>query len=317
MTERDLPEYLRPGLDLVFVGFNPGERSAQVRHYYAGRGNAFWPLLSAAGLVPEPLTYRDDARLPDFGIGLTDLVGRWSRSSAELSRAELAAGAAVLRETLRRYRPRVVAFNGKGAYEAFAGRRCRLGLQPERLGESLVFVLPSPSGRNGSLSRAEKLAWYRRLAAVVAAARETGRTDDTGAARRGASPPRRECAMAERLAAMQCVPCRRGEPTVTEEELAEYRPQVPDWEIVEVEGVRRLTRTFRFPDFRTALDFTVRVGEAAEQEGHHPAILTEWGRVGVSWWTHAIDGLHRNDFIMAAKTDRIYAERRQEGGAPP
>lgn len=123
--------------------------------------------------------------------------------------------------------------------------------------------------------------------------------------------------MAERLAAMQCVPCRRGEPTVTEEELAEYRPQVPDWEIVEVEGVRRLTRTFRFPDFRTALDFTVRVGEAAEQEGHHPAILTEWGRVGVSWWTHAIDGLHRNDFIMAAKTDRIYAERRQGGGPPP
>ena len=312
MTERDLPEYLRPGLDLVFVGFNPGERSALVGHYYAGRGNAFWPLLHQAGLVPEPLTYRDDGRLPDLGIGLTDLVGRSTRSSAELSRAELAAGAAALRARLLCLRPRVVAFTGKGAYEAFAGRRCGLGLQPERLGASLVFVLPSPSGRNGSQTRAEKLAWFRRLAAVVAEARRGG-----GSAEDGTSPPGRERAMAENLAAMQCVPCRRGEPPVTEAELAEYRPQVPDWEVVEVDGVRRLTRVFRFPDFRTALAFTVRVGEAAEEQGHHPAILTEWGRVRVSWWTHAINDLHRNDFVMAAKTDRIYQESGPENAPPP
>lgn len=308
---RALPEYLRQGLDVVFVGYNPGERSARVGHYYAGRGNRFWPLLYESGLVPEPLTYQDDVRATEFGIGLTDLVGRWTRSSADLSRAELAAGAAGLREKLLRCRPRVVAFTGKGAYEALAGRRCELGLQAERLGRSLVFVLPSPSARNGRMTRAGKLAWYRRLAELVASLRGTGHNI---LAADGGLPAGRRTAMAEKLAAMTCVACRADEPTVTEAEIAEYHPQVPEWRIVEVDGVKRLTRRYRFPDFRTALAFTIRVGEAAEEQGHHPAILTEWGRVTVSWWTHAIQGLHRNDFIMAAKTDLLYAESGTEGG---
>jgi 4a-hydroxytetrahydrobiopterin dehydratase len=108
------------------------------------------------------------------------------------------------------------------------------------------------------------------------------------------------------LAQMKCVACRRDAPTVTDGEIAEFRPQVPDWEIVEVDGIRRLTRVFSFDDFAQALNFTLRVGELAEEEGHHPALLTEWGRATVTWWTHKIKGLHRNDFVMAAKTDGLY-----------
>jgi 4a-hydroxytetrahydrobiopterin dehydratase len=111
--------------------------------------------------------------------------------------------------------------------------------------------------------------------------------------------------MMNQLASMKCEACRRGAPTVTEEEAAELGQQVPQWEIVEREGIQRLERVFEFPDFRQALAFTNRVGEAAEEEGHHPALLTEWGRVTVTWWTHKIRGLHRNDFVMAAKTDQL------------
>lgn len=104
---------------------------------------------------------------------------------------------------------------------------------------------------------------------------------------------------------MECIPCRGKEPTVTDEEIAEYRPQVPDWEIIEVEGVKHLKRTFPFKNFAEALAFTNRVGELAEKEDHHPMLITEWGKVTVHWWTHKIGGLHRNDFIMAVKTDDL------------
>jgi 4a-hydroxytetrahydrobiopterin dehydratase len=108
------------------------------------------------------------------------------------------------------------------------------------------------------------------------------------------------------LAQMKCTACRGDEPTLTDAEIAELRPQVPEWEVVEREGVKRLERTFRFGNFAQALAFTNRVGEQAEEEGHHPALLTEWGRVTVTWWTHKIGGLHRNDFIMAARTDELF-----------
>jgi 4a-hydroxytetrahydrobiopterin dehydratase len=109
------------------------------------------------------------------------------------------------------------------------------------------------------------------------------------------------------LAQMRCVACRRDAPTVTEAEIAELRPEVPEWELVELDGIKRLRRVFSFDDFGQALEFTNKVGTAAEAEGHHPALLTEWGRTTVTWWTHKIRGLHRNDFIMAAKTDQLYA----------
>ena len=88
-------------------------------------------------------------------------------------------------------------------------------------------------------------------------------------------------------------------------------PPDPDWEVLEVDGVKRLRRVFTFADFSQALTFTDRVGGLAEEEGHHPALLTEWGRTTVTWWTHKIGGLHRNDFIMAAKTDELF---RPSGG---
>jgi len=108
------------------------------------------------------------------------------------------------------------------------------------------------------------------------------------------------------LTAERCVACRRDAPTVTDAEAAELHAEIPDWEVVEIEGVRRLRRVFAFDDFAQALAFTNMLGGIAEEQGHHPALLTEWGRVTVSWWTHKIRGLHRNDFIMAAKTDRLY-----------
>src|SRR5688572_12447219 len=107
------------------------------------------------------------------------------------------------------------------------------------------------------------------------------------------------------LAQMKCVACREGEPTVTDAEMERYLTQVPGWKVVEREGIKRLERVFKFKDFAEALAFTNKVGTLAEAEGHHPAILTEWGRVTVTWWTHKIKGLHRNDFIMAAKADEL------------
>jgi 4a-hydroxytetrahydrobiopterin dehydratase len=116
----------------------------------------------------------------------------------------------------------------------------------------------------------------------------------------------------DELTQMKCEVCRVGAPRVTEAETMEYLKQVPAWIIVEREEIKRLERVFRFNDFVTALAFTNKVGALAEAEGHHPAILTEWGRVGVAWWTHKINGLHRNDFIMSAKTDEIYQEFAKE-----
>jgi 4a-hydroxytetrahydrobiopterin dehydratase len=92
---------------------------------------------------------------------------------------------------------------------------------------------------------------------------------------------------------------------VTEAEVAELKREVSGWQLLERDGIARLERVFHFPSFADALAFTNRVGALAEAEGHHPALLTEWGRVTVTWWTHKIRGLHRNDFIMAAKTDAL------------
>ncbi len=109
------------------------------------------------------------------------------------------------------------------------------------------------------------------------------------------------------LTQSRCVACRGGEPTLTPQETAALRPQVPEWEVVEAEGIPRLRRTFRFKDFREALAFADRVGELAEAEQHHPDLHVAWGRVTVETWTHKIRGLHRNDFILAAKTDALFA----------
>jgi 4a-hydroxytetrahydrobiopterin dehydratase len=94
---------------------------------------------------------------------------------------------------------------------------------------------------------------------------------------------------------------------VTQEEMEAYLPQIPEWQVVAVDGENRLKRTYKFKNFSGPLAFTNQVGELAEKEDHHPQIVLEWGRVLISWWTHAIGGLHRNDFIMAARCDRLFA----------
>lgn len=103
----------------------------------------------------------------------------------------------------------------------------------------------------------------------------------------------------------KCEPCRGGMPALTDEEIDQFHRQTKRWSVVEKGGIRRLERAFRFDDFAQALAFTNKVGQIAEDEGHHPDILTEWGKVTVSWWTHKIGGLHKNDFVMAAKTDLL------------
>ncbi len=106
----------------------------------------------------------------------------------------------------------------------------------------------------------------------------------------------------------KCAACRRDSPLVTEAEIQELKPQIPQWTLVEREAIQQLQRVFTLRDFSQALSFTNRIGGLAEVEGHHPAILTEWGRVTVNLWTHKIHGLNRNDFIMAAKIDALAAE---------
>jgi len=107
---------------------------------------------------------------------------------------------------------------------------------------------------------------------------------------------------------LKCVPCRGGEPPLSDFEISVLKPQVPDWKVYQVDGINRLERVFTFKNFAQAIAFTDQVGALAEAEDHHPAILTEWGRVTVTWWTHKIKGLHQNDFIMAAKTDELYRQ---------
>jgi 4a-hydroxytetrahydrobiopterin dehydratase len=108
------------------------------------------------------------------------------------------------------------------------------------------------------------------------------------------------------LRELKCVPCRGGDPSLTGDQIQELQPQVPEWDVVERDGVKRLERVFKFRNFKDALAFTVKVGDLAEAEDHHPTLTTEWGKVTVTWWTHVIKGLHQNDFVMAAKTDQIY-----------
>lgn len=108
------------------------------------------------------------------------------------------------------------------------------------------------------------------------------------------------------LTQMKCVVPRKGSKKVTDEEMAEFKPQIAEWEIIERDGMPQLRRVFKFKNFVQALEFTNKVGELAEEEDHHPALLTEWGRVTIRWWTHKIKGLHLNDLITAAKTDQLY-----------
>jgi 4a-hydroxytetrahydrobiopterin dehydratase len=122
--------------------------------------------------------------------------------------------------------------------------------------------------------------------------------------------------MSTALVGETCEACRKDSPRVTEAQIEELKPFIPDWNLIDVDGVPRLERSFKFSDYPDALAFTQAVGELAESQGHHPVITVEARRVRITWWTHAIKFLHRNDFIMAAKTDEIFnACQSREGKA--
>lgn len=107
------------------------------------------------------------------------------------------------------------------------------------------------------------------------------------------------------LSSQQCEACRVGAPRLSDDELQSLLPEIPDWEVISVENVAQLKREFKFNNFVSAIEFANKVGELAETENHHPKLVVEWGRVTVFWWTHKIHGLHRNDAILAAKTDTL------------
>ena len=111
------------------------------------------------------------------------------------------------------------------------------------------------------------------------------------------------------LAAGKCVPCRGGDPSLTEAEIADLMSHVPQWQTVTQDNILRLQRVFKFKNYAQAVDFTNKIAAIAEEEGHHPLIVLEWGKVTVQWWTHVVKGLHRNDFIMAAKTNELYNQQ--------
>ena len=104
----------------------------------------------------------------------------------------------------------------------------------------------------------------------------------------------------------KCVACRRDSPEVTEQEIKKLCSEVPEWRLTRLGGIKRIERSFKFRNFAEALKFATLLGAVSESEGHHPRLIVEWGNVGVEWWTHKINGLHRNDFIMATKSDEIY-----------
>jgi TDG/mug DNA glycosylase family protein len=170
-TKKSTPKRLRlrdcvkPPVDVLFVGINPGMRSAALGHHFAGYSNRFWPLLFESKLVPERITHDDDRRLPEWGFGITNVVPRATPGIDTIDPREYAAGARGLKRKIRRWRPRLVACVGVTVFRSlFAStRKVRLGLQSERLAGAEVFVLPNPSGRNAHHSLRQMRAAFRAL----------------------------------------------------------------------------------------------------------------------------------------------------------
>lgn len=165
-TVSHLRDCLRPGIRALFVGINPGMRSAATGHHFAGYSNRFWRLLFEAGLVPERLAFEDDGRLPEFGFGMTNLVARPTPGISDLAPSEYDAGRRRLTAKIRRYRPEVVVLIGVTLYRALFERATSddpLGLRVETLAGVPVFVLPNPSGRNANYSYAEMLDAFKSL----------------------------------------------------------------------------------------------------------------------------------------------------------
>jgi TDG/mug DNA glycosylase family protein len=171
---KTLTDLLPKGSRLIIVGCNPSPVSARLGCYYAGRGNQFWSLLHESELVPEPLRPLDSVRVTEFGIGLTDLVKRPSKSSSDVLAREFAAGRKLLHRKLKRIGPSVLVFNGKVVYEQFTGTRCQYGLQKERLYGASIYVLPSTSTRCARTSYQQKLRHFKSVFKLVEFKRHLG-----------------------------------------------------------------------------------------------------------------------------------------------
>jgi double-stranded uracil-DNA glycosylase len=165
---KGLTDVTAANLRLLFVGINPGLRSAEIGHHFGGKTNPFWKLLYAAKLTPELLRPEEDTRLTEFGLGLTNLCPRPTRAAAELTRDELRAGARALAQKVARLKPGAVALVGIGLYKQVfpEGKSGGPGAKPDRLAEVPLFVLPNPSGLNASFPGFEqKLVWFQKLRA--------------------------------------------------------------------------------------------------------------------------------------------------------
>eukprot|EP01089_Gocevia_fonbrunei_P004778 TRINITY_DN14836_c0_g1_i2.p1 TRINITY_DN14836_c0_g1~~TRINITY_DN14836_c0_g1_i2.p1 ORF type:complete len:216 (-),score=48.56 TRINITY_DN14836_c0_g1_i2:6-653(-) len=161
IVSKSLPEYLDEGLDLIFIGDNPGMESHASQHHYAHATNQFWRLIYDSQIIPTPLTPQQDFTITAYGIGLTNVCSRPSKSSSELSTEEICAGFEVLKTKIEKYKPRYVCFNGKGIYEKIMKRKCTFGLQDIPISPGIgTFVVPSPSARARSYSYDDKLKYF-------------------------------------------------------------------------------------------------------------------------------------------------------------
>lgn len=164
-----LPDHIQPDVDILFVGINPGLRSARVGHHFAGPSNRFWKLLYESRLVTEPLTAKDDGRLPEWKLGLTNIIDRSSRGIDTLAAEEYRRGIVALTKKIRRYRPRIVALLGVTIYRMVFGfdqrvpPRIALGARASEIAGVPIFLLPNPSGRNAHYSYEEMLAAFQSL----------------------------------------------------------------------------------------------------------------------------------------------------------
>jgi TDG/mug DNA glycosylase family protein len=162
-----VPDVLAPGLDVVFCGINPGRVSAAAAAHFANPRNDFWRLLHAAGFTPRLYDPSEQRALPALGIGVTNAAERTTPGSGDLRKADFAGAAERLERIARELRPRAIGFVGKEAYRGAFGTRPELGLQERRLGDTLLYVLPSTSPANAAVPWEERLRWFRGLHALL------------------------------------------------------------------------------------------------------------------------------------------------------
>ena len=166
---KTLPDYLKTDLDIVLVGLNPSQISVEKGHYFANPRNRFWRAFNQSGLLQIPVSMEDDHRFPDHSIGLTDLVKRPSRQASALRAKDYREGAPILKRKLLKYQPAIVCFQGLTVHANYLRyaegikRKSKLGLQPETIGASKLFVVPNPSPANAQYSLETLVCWFQRL----------------------------------------------------------------------------------------------------------------------------------------------------------